>query len=368
MFFDTFSYIPILGLKPADMAALEELPEKDKDLLLPLLPLKRWTTAASLDKACNRIEKAFGVRKILIDIDKEFLLECKSKDTPIAKEFCSLGDSTNGYENWIDLFKRKTNYLPVLQLEDLTEFITQVKGFIELNLPIVLRIEMKGKGKVETENFKFIIRNILLLSKEINNLLILLDYTDYDRTDLLNYSESATLIRGLGKYFPDAKFSISGTSFPYSFAGSYKGEIPIYERLIYNKIQNYLEDMKIIYSDRASTRANSIDGGGGTPLPRIDYPLKNDWRFVRKEFTTDDENEKDQLYQEAAIEVVKSDYWDENLHLWGTQMIERTALRDPYGINSPQKATSARINIHLYNQLHYMDNFSDLDTDEEWVD
>ncbi|ENW5234796.1 hypothetical protein ACFLPG_002787 [Acinetobacter baumannii] len=49
-------------------------------------------------------------------------------------------------------------------------------------------------------------------------------------------------------------------------------------------------------------------------------------------------------------------------------MIERTALRDPYGINSPQKATSARINIHLYNQLHYMDNLSDLDTDEDWVD
>lgn len=62
------------------------------------------------------------------------------------------------------------------------------------------------------------------------------------------------------------------------------------------------------------------------------------------------------------------DYWDPNLRLWGTQMIEKTGLGDSYGITNANKATAVRINIHLYQQLHYNEVLSNIDTEEDWID
>jgi len=366
MSFDDVKYIPILCLKPAEMAALEELPEKDKDNLLPLIPLKKWTTASNLEKACARLKKAFSDRPIILDLDRDYLKECIGKTTQIAQELLALNDSSNGYANWVSFFKENPNYLPVLQLQDSNELHAQIDGFIEIKSSIVLRLELTNKLTIN--DYTDVLRNIYSKKNNILNLLIILDYGDFDRTDLINVHKYVQVINWFSKFFPEAKVSISGTSFPYSFTGSYKGEIPIYERQIYNKIVSNIEGLSLIYSDRGSARANSLNGGGGVPPPRIDYPLKNDWRFVRKEFITGDENEKEFLYYEACKEVIASDYWDKNLHLWGTQMIEKTALKDPYGITSPQKATAVRINIHLYIQLHYFDKLDELDTDEDWVD
>ncbi|WP_432807239.1 beta family protein [Leclercia adecarboxylata] len=88
---------------------------------------------------------------------------------------------------------------------------------------------------------------------------------------------------------------------------------------------------------------------------------------MRKEFHND-ATEKEALYKAAACEMINTDYWNGNLHLWGTQMIEKTCLGDPYGITSANRATAVRINLHLYQQLHYNDSLEDLDTEEEWVD
>lgn len=127
----------------------------------------------------------------------------------------------------------------------------------------------------------------------------------------------------------------------------------------------------MIYSDRGGARAAKLSGGGAIPPPRIDYALKNDWRFIRKEFL-DSQNvargEKERLYKEAAIEMLNSDYWIDGLKLWGVQMIEKTSEGDEFGITSPNRATAVRINLHLYQQLHYNDMLENLDTDEDWVD
>ncbi len=66
--------------------------------------------------------------------------------------------------------------------------------------------------------------------------------------------------------------------------------------------------------------------------------------------------------------MMKSDYWIKDLKAWGQQMIEKTAEGNKYGINSAQKATAVRINLHLYQQIHYFEEISELDTEEDWED
>jgi hypothetical protein len=60
--------------------------------------------------------------------------------------------------------------------------------------------------------------------------------------------------------------------------------------------------------------------------------------------------------------------WDARLRVWGTQMIERTALGDPDAILSPARATATRINLHLHRQLFFDDPDGLYETDEEWMD
>ena len=60
-------YVPLLSVRPAEIRALKELPEKTKDRLLPFMFLRPWTTAQQLDNALVRIEEAYGTRPVIID-------------------------------------------------------------------------------------------------------------------------------------------------------------------------------------------------------------------------------------------------------------------------------------------------------------
>lgn len=370
MFITAYSYIPILSLKPAEMAALEELPSKDKCLVLPLIPLKKWANAKSFTKSTERIKKAIGDNFWIADIDKDHLLlsreRAEARDDEILKEFIHLADPNDGYSNWVDFVSSNKNIIPTLQLGEVIHLEKQLSNFLKINRLIVVRFELSGTNAIDPSDFSFVIKT-LAATKFQQGLLIVLDYGDVNRFNLIEHHKYSSLVKQLSTLIADSYFCVSGTSFPYSFAGSYRGEIPIYERQIYNKVAADCRDVTLIYSDRGSTRASVNDGGSGTPPPRIDYPLKNDWRFVRKELGSDS-SEKEELYKEAAIEIMNSEYWAPQLRLWGTQMIEKTSLGDPYGITSANRATAVRINLHLYQQLHYHDTLDLLDTEEDWVD
>ena len=78
---------------------------------------------------------------------------------------------------------------------------------------------------------------------------------------------------------------------------------------------------------------------------------------------------KEELYEDAANALIVSDEWDENLWIWGTQMIGRTALGDQHAIISPARSTAVRINIHLHRQTFYDAPPDELyDTEDDWED
>ncbi|ATI46320.1 MULTISPECIES: beta family protein [Vibrio harveyi group] len=369
-----YNYLPILALSTAEMSALEQLPDKDKDLLLPIFPLKGWVGSKTLDKTISRIEMSIGLRPWIADIDSDFVFKNKKYladpegQRPVFKEVHKLLDPTNGYENWVQyVAKLDDSVVPTLQTHNLEQLGQQIHSLSALNRGLVVRLKIKQDG---TDKINTIIRT--LIANKIENLLILLDFEDIKRSDVLQSEQYGMLVSRLSNLLPNAIFSTSASSFPSSFSGSYRGELPIYERQLHTAVCKLCEGVRVIYSDRGSARANKTNGGGGLPPARIDYPLKDDWRYVRKEFQDSSnvtELEKHTLYKEAATEIVKSNYWNPNLRVWGVQMIEKTVeLRDKYCITSANRATAVRINIHLYQQLHYLCDFDALDTEEDWED
>lgn len=367
-----YSYAPILALSPSEMSALQELPDKDKNIILPIIPLKGWMTARKLSSSIDRLRKSIGNRKWVAALDKNFLTDNKSflftgsYPRDVFYEIKDLFDSTNGYDNWFNFIQGVPEAIPSMILDELSEFDSQLIKLKSLGRGIVVIFDF---NKISLDDYHAIVNSI---SKQfVDNIFIIYDLGTINK----NYRDLITpltkVINNTKALISNAIVSVSCTSFPSSFAGYEHGENPIYERLFFNELTSETFSYKFIYSDRGSARIEKQSGGGGIPSPRIDYPLKNDWRFVRKEFDVPNdvsEGEKEDLYMQCAKTIMSKEYWISELHLWGTQMIELTSVGDKFGINSPQKSTAVRINLHLYTQLHYNDEIKSIDTDEDWED
>ncbi|MCH1924530.1 beta family protein [Shewanella sp. C32] len=371
-------YIPILSVSPSEIRAISELSEKDKDLLLPYFPLKGWLGANKLENSIKTISKSFKDRLWIADIDYEFLRNSKiikkllvNGEYPreVYNELIAISDCNNGYENWVEYSLNNTNIVPSLQLDELSELALQCDHFSKTDKKIAVRIKINSfTPSVINTILKTICDNLK------NELFIIFDLEQVSLKHINNSGNLSNYIDELTKKCSTKKnchFSISGTSFPSSFTGMSEGESSIYERIIFNKINNYTIDIDFIYSDYASVSLKKASGASRLPPPRIDYPRKEEWRHIRKDFDdveTATKEEKHNLYTLLAKKLLKKEYWDKDLLVWGTQQIEKTALGDGFGITDAQKATATRINIHLFQQLHYTDEIKDIDTDDDWVD
>jgi len=373
MFRENFSYqyAPVLSLSPAEMSAIEELPEKDKDLILPIIPLKGWVGSQSLDNSVPRIEKSIGnKRKWIADLDEDFLQGKKDLNGLYPREVFNqverLLDSSEGYDNWFNFIKEEAMATPVVQLADMTQLELQLKKLNSLDRGLAFRfnpihIQQSAHLKVAQK----------LSEMGLSDVFLIFDYEQVSSKYVHFFLNMGEELNKVNKLIPSSKFSITCSSFPLSFAGYDNGENPITERLIFNKVRNKFSELNLVYSDRGSARAEKIGGGGGVPAPRIDYPLLNDWRFIRhnidkKALST--KEDRASAYSIIAKKMMSSDYWEEDLRLWGTQIIELTAKGEKLGINNPARSTAVRINIHLHKQLHYDNPLSEIDTDEDWVD
>ena len=354
------------------MNALEELPDKDRDIILPIMPLRGWVGSKKLKNSISRIEKAIGERLWVADIDPTFIEDnidyilTGKYPREVFDEIKSLLDPANGYNNWCQYITNIPNAIPSLQLQDLEQLEPQIIQFNSLGRGIVVKFtttDINSGRHLEVLN---------IVSKlNIDDIFVIFDYGQVSR-EVLTFAASIVFeVQNSQAILPDAIFSISCSSFPSSFSKESYGENPIYERLLFNIVTNACSEIRMVYSDRGGARAEKISGGGGIPSPRIDYPLANDWRFIRKEFEdfeSPGENEKEILYTEVATELMDSEYWNPDLHVWGTQVIELTSKGDKFGINSATKATAVRLNIHLHQQLHYGTPRDLIDTDEDWED
>lgn len=357
--FSQLKYVPTLSLRPAEMIALEELPEKDKDAILPFILLRPWTTAHHLKSAIDRIEKSYTDRPLILDFDREFE---KTGDRPVFKEIEDLKISTNGYQNWGNFIYENKNVIPAIQLLDIEEIEKQI-GYIkslERGLAIRFTEANMSESSYFIERFKHALQG--------TDVIIIFDFGQQNRDILSNIDLAQTFITNICTSLTSVHFVAAASSFPLSFTDLNSQKI--YERTFFIELRKHLpSDIHLIYGDHGSARAQKITGGGGQPAPRIDYPLDDEWIFYRENDPINSIEDKNTAYQNLAKQLMGNKVWQKDLRLWGTQMIERTANGSENSINSPVKASSVRINQHLHRQLALETPSIDvMDTDDDWED
>jgi len=344
----------MLSVRPAEMLALRELPERDKDFMLPFFQLRPWVGANKLKNALDKLSEAYGNRPHFISLAEPEAIKTRRD---VHTELDTLRSSENGFSAWCDFVSENKNLIPSLQLTDVGQFDRQAERMQSLGRGIIIHIERPA--------FQFLSAIVSRTAAYTNlgeNVVFILDFGRQNKTFLLHQAETTGFIRSTLDIAPNARVALSASSFPDGFKSIFSQSI--YEREVFEVARSSFGN-SVIYSDRGSARAERQTGGGGSPAPRIDFASRKEWYFFR----SDSENSRAGAYQDQAIALMKDEtVWDPALHVWGTQMIERTALGDEGAIISPARATAARINIHLHQQTFYSDPAGIYDTDEEWTD
>lgn len=351
--FSKVPYLPFLSLRPAEMLALEELPSATKDKMLPLIHLRPWTTAFALQSGLDRLTTAYGNRPTVIAVGAP---ETAANLRPVHRELAKLRDAEGGYRNWCRFIEDEghEHFIPAVQIDDPSGIDSQVRTFYELGRGLVVIVPRPALGGLRA------------LAKSVSRL------TDSGRETCFVLDERRTSVDSLGRAVfmaahceeireacPYAAISISGSSFPDNFKGVAGQEI--YERVLFNQVVAKIGSKRMIYSDRGSARVERM-GGGGLPMPRIDYPQEQRWSFFRSQ------SEGMAGYRQMAKDAMKPEngVFDKQLRVWGTLMIERTAEGVEPSIKTPARSTAVRINLHLQRQTFFNDPVGLYETDDDW--
>lgn len=346
-------YMPVLSVRPSEMRALEELPNRTKDDLLPLIQLRPWTNAHHFQNTLDRVAEAYGDRPIVAALGFPEPIRTRR---PVHDEMDRLRLPRRGFVNWCEFIEEHENFIPAIQFGPAEHEEGQIACLAAMGRGLVVIIEPQAFDVITD-----LASRVADLTDDGTDVCFVLDYLRASRDHL---QVSAATVRRLQRILdaaPNSYVAVSASSFPDTFVNV--PEQPIYERRLFDEVAQQLGD-RLIYSDRGSARVERQEGGGGTPRPRIDYPLRRDWRFYRSEdrvgFTG--------YRQQARILMNDESVWNPALRVWGTQMIERTASGDSSAISNPARSTAARINVHLQIQTYYDNPEAAFETEEDWED
>ena len=348
------SYLPTLAIRPSEMRALEELAESDKNILFPCVLLCPWVASGALEKAIDRVQAAYGERPFFLDRDHSYRVT--NEERPAQREFLDLQEPVDGFSNWFEFVNSCPQAIPVLQLPcpDAANLRQQIMRAEQMARGFGVRI---NRVLPEVRDFVFKV----LSEIEHNDLVFFLD-AGWSRDPLQHEDWFLSTVRRLLEANPAIPIVLSCSSFPLEFS-SFEGveHIVIHARRIFDNVRRAFNEAILIYGDWASTKPRRYQDGGSHPLPRIDYARRTDWIIARNK-------DEEWGFVEAARALISSHYWDPDLSVWGTYMIQRTAQKDEFSINTIQKAVAARVNIHLHLQARFAQGGEPIDTDDPWVD
>lgn len=332
-------YYPTICIRRAEMKAMEKLPETEKLKMLPIVLLAPWLNSIEFENTFKILEKSVGPGPIIVDLDRYF---SSTSALPSRQYFGKLLNPIEGPTNWMELIKAHKNYIPCIQFRGISPSLIgmQIETAKALGRGFVLRIELERDNNLDD-----VVSHIGMNSNE--DILIVLDYGYRDQSEMLELKISNLMDRLLA-LSNELRIVIAGSSFPNSFSefDDFAESKSIDARVIYRNLARKYGNYNFFYGDWASTKPRSYDGGGGTPLPRIDFPTPSSWIIARSK-------ENGWGFQEAAEKVLRLPEWQHRPMVWGTGIIEKAAKGLPGGISTGPQAIASRVNIHLYLQNNY---------------
>jgi hypothetical protein len=360
MTLDGKSYVPTLAIRGSEMNGLQYLPKATKDRMTPCILLCPWVNSNTLEKAIERVEKAFRGQSYFLDLDRDY--EPTNLESAPQRRLVELMDPSDAYANWCEFVAEYDWVMPCVQTRGQSEadIRRQIERYQEAGKSYCLRLYMNRFPPNTNEAIA-----ALAAVGAADYTIMLEGGWTRDPLSLAAWFDSV-MVGQLDPIDADVPIVLSCTSMPKMFTNFDGGisRVPFSNHELVDQIRRNRGNRRsrIIYGDWGSTRPREPSGFGSRPLDRIDYPTEQNWCIARNRQAEWD-------FQRAAQAIVSSPEWQGDLGIWGEEMIEATAINEELGIDTPQKNVAARTNIHLHRQAFYGDgNLGGMNLDEDWED
>jgi hypothetical protein len=342
----------MLHARLAEIRALRELPDSTKNLLFPVIKIRPWLNAKSLDKAFEAVEQAIGNRLYAVDLDSTKYTPPSDNQTPAQAAFSDLFNSASGYKTYYEKVSEGPNRIPVFQgITDLaTDVDLQLSHVREMDRGLVIRSTPTSPGKMLEIAQK-------VSDLRIDNCVFVID-CGWGRDILSSASLCASLVQSIIDLRGDLEVVVGGSSFPIDFSDrGTRFQTTLIERPLFQEVRRLVNGGDLVYGDWGSTRPPT-DPVPMRNVPRIDIATPVNWISWRSENGED--------YSDIANRTVQDSDWDGSLGIWGEYMIVSTANGAGDCIRSPAMAAAVRVNIHLHQQANF-DNPTGLHVGDEPV-
>ncbi len=352
------NYVPTLAIRASEMNGLEFLPGATKDRLTPCVLLAPWANSSSLERAIDRVERAFPNRNYFLDIDRDY--QFTNMESEPQQQLAHLLDPADGFANWVEFVEQHDRIWPCIQSRGQSEadIRKQIKAIQQIGRPYCMRI-VRDRFPHNMEE----IIAAFAAGGAADFAIVLEGGWTRDPLSIALWFEGV-IAENLQEIDANVPVILSCTSIPKMFS-SFSGitHVPFSNRQLVDQISRKSNRTTVIYGDWGSTRPREVGGYGSRPLDRIDYPAGDAWYIARNK-------SEDWDFEDAASELIqKSGVWDGSLGIWGEEMILKTTINEEIGIDTPQKNVAARVNIHLHRQAFYgQPNLGDMNFDEDWQD
>ncbi len=356
---DVQDYLVTLGVRPAELSGLKELPGVTKNRITPLLLLAPWLATTPLSRALDKFEESYPSRPYFIDVDTYYQIGNNANDAKTLWQ--SLAQTPADLDKWWKLLSEYPNANPCLlmAMQPIERAHDQIKWARENNRTFCLRMNLaEGIGSKIPSWMPELVK---ILEKEGAHDYVIVFEFGWVEDPLLVAAVASGYTQSFFANIPaEVPVAVSCTSFPGDFT-SFDGvsELNFNNRKLISLVQQKT-NLRVVYGDWGTTKPRRYVRANH-PKNRIDYPTDSSWVFAR--------NKDDNVdFQEAAQRIIESNLWSGNLGIWGEQRIEGTASGQAFVIDSMQKMYAARINIHLHRQAFYDKLPPPEDLDEEWTD
>lgn len=355
------SYIATLGIRPAEMKALEELPGKTKARLTPLVLLAPWSGTSPLERALDRVEKAYPKRSYFVDLDWYYKVEDPLSEA--KKQWNEIRYGSSRLNTWWSVLKGYPYACPCLLIDNMSidDVRRQINWARENSREFCIKI---GLDTRTGSGIPLWMDQLLVELEEegTGDYTVLFEFgfvhKDFQIPDNL-FEQILEIFRRVPYSVPVA---VSFTSFPNSFK-DYDDieECTFNNRDVMIRISQRTNHPAMIYCDWASTRPRNDGERFGNPKNRIDYPIDRSWIIARDE-------KQNGEFRDLARRIVQSDYWDDDLGIWGAELIKSCASGSVSAITANYHVRVARINIHLHRQAFFGHLPRPEELDEKWKD
>ncbi len=341
--FDRFRYYPSLRSRMWEMRGYTELRDSDKDQLLPVIPLATHHRTKAIADVAARVDEYMGERSRILDLEQSNIYACD--------ETRSLLEPDNGFAAWREFVVRQPNSVPTALLPvdaPIRDVVQQVRRLERDRTQVVIRSRAPMADLAA-------LQAALSAVDDVNNLMIILDF-GYVRSRVSALAvEAAHIINALRETDDAARIVVMGSSYPKS-AAAYDdagAAIPIQERAMHATLGG---DAVAIYGDYGSIHPEPMEPMMARFVPRIDYSLPDAWIFRRVRADQGG-------FQRCAQLITELTDWQPDLvtQVWGAEKINAAADGDLTSMGTPGPWIAVRVNLHLWQQIHYRDADTELD-------